>query len=193
MLVVLRAERPLALSPRLEQLSAIGVRHVEIAWSDHPGWVAEVLALRERHPSLELGAASITTAAGVDGAVAAGLGYAMAPMLDPALQHMAADRGLLLVPGVFSPSEVHAARGLGCEVVKLFPAASLGVSYWARLRQPLGPLPFCIAAGGLGVADLDGWLEAGVDAVTLGAQVANGEGLADLAAWIVQSQAKRRG
>ena len=192
LLVVLRAEQPLELSPRLDELSAIGVRQVEIAWSDHPAWAEQVSLLRQRYPSLALGAASLTTGAGVEGAVAAGLGYAMAPVLDPALQRQAAASGLLLVPGVFSPSEVQAARVLGCELVKLFPAATLGAPYWQRLRQPLGALPFCIAAGGLGVGDLDVWLEAGVDAVTLGSQVADGAELADLAAWILRREAKRR-
>ena len=165
---------------------------MEIAWSEHPAWVEQVALLRERYPSLALGAASLTTAAGVEGAVAAGLGYAMAPVLDSALQRQAAEAGLLLVPGVFSPLEVQAARGLGCELVKLFPAVTLGAHYWQRLHQPLGALPFCIAAGGLGVGDLDTWLEAGVDAVTLGSQVADGPELADLAAWILRREAERR-
>jgi 2-dehydro-3-deoxyphosphogluconate aldolase/(4S)-4-hydroxy-2-oxoglutarate aldolase len=53
--------------------------------------------------------------------------------------------------------------------VKLFPAVSVGIDHWRRLREPLGtPLPFCIAAGGLGPADVASWLAAGVDAVALG-------------------------
>lgn len=182
--MVLRAEQPRTLAERLDRLVGIGVRHVEIAWSTHPAWVEQVAALRERHPDLRLGAASITGVDAVKAAAAAGLGYAMAPVLASALQQQAAALGLLLVPGVFSPSEVHAAVGLGCPLVKLFPAASLGPLHWRRLRQPLGPLPFCIAAGGLGVADLDAWLEAGVDAVTLGAQVSEPEALVALQAWL---------
>ena len=45
LLVVLRAEEPLHLSGRLAALEAIGVRHVEIAWSGHPGWVEQVREL----------------------------------------------------------------------------------------------------------------------------------------------------
>lgn len=185
LLVVLRAEQPLSLANRLLSLAAIGVRHVEIAWSDHPAWVEQLTELRRlRGADLLLGAASITSLAALEAVAAAGLGYAMAPVLDPELQRAAERAGLVLVPGVFSPSEVQAAMALGCLLVKLFPAATLGPAYWPRLRQPLGQLPFCIAAGGLSVADLDGWLQAGVDAVTLGASVADGAGLAALQAWI---------
>jgi 2-dehydro-3-deoxyphosphogluconate aldolase/(4S)-4-hydroxy-2-oxoglutarate aldolase len=55
--------------------------------------------------------------------------------------------------------------------VKLYPAASLGPGYWSSLAGPLKPLPFCIAAGGLSVADVRSWLEAGVDAVAIGSQL----------------------
>ena len=198
--MVLRAEQPLSLHDRLTRLAAIGVRHVEIAWSDHPAWAEQVAELRRRlqggcgtpdEPDeagggLLLGAASITSVAALEAVVAAGLSYAMAPVCDPGLQRAAKRAGLLLVPGVFSPTEVQAAMALGCPLVKLFPAATLGPTYWQRLRQPLGRLPFCIAAGGLAVTDLDAWLQAGVDAVTLGAAVADGPGLAALQAWIAQ-------
>jgi hypothetical protein len=93
----------------------------------------------------------------------------------------AAERELLLVPGVMSSSEVHQARRLGCRIVKLFPAVSVGIKHWRRLREPLGvPLPFCIAAGGLKPADVLPWLAAGVDAVALGSGLGD---LEEVSAW----------
>ncbi|MCP9927326.1 bifunctional 4-hydroxy-2-oxoglutarate aldolase/2-dehydro-3-deoxy-phosphogluconate aldolase [Cyanobium sp. CH-040] len=172
LLVVLRAEQPLQLSPQLERLDAIGLRHVELAWNDHPQWCAQATALVRRFPRLRLGAASVCTAEALEAIQAAGLGYAVSPVLDAELLQASRARGLALVPGVFSPSEVHCARQLGCVLVKLFPAASLGAGFWPRLRAPLGgPLPACIAAGGLGVHDVPTWLDAGVDAVALGGRL----------------------
>jgi 2-dehydro-3-deoxyphosphogluconate aldolase/(4S)-4-hydroxy-2-oxoglutarate aldolase len=63
---------------------------------------------------------------------------------------------------------VDAAVRYGCGAVKLYPASALGCGYWPSLQGPLGPLPFCIAAGGLRCGDVLPWLEAGVDAVALG-------------------------
>jgi 2-dehydro-3-deoxyphosphogluconate aldolase/(4S)-4-hydroxy-2-oxoglutarate aldolase len=106
---------------------------------------------------------------GVAAAAAAGCRYAVSPVLEASLLSAAAAHDLVLVPGVMSGSEVHAARRLGCRLVKLFPAVSVGIDHWRRLRVPLGPpLPFCIAAGGLAPADVGPWLSAGVDAVALG-------------------------
>jgi 2-dehydro-3-deoxyphosphogluconate aldolase/(4S)-4-hydroxy-2-oxoglutarate aldolase len=152
------------------------IRHVEIAWQPGPAWVEEMSALVARFPELELGAASVCETEGVVAAAAAGCRYAVSPVLDPDLLEAAAELDLLLVPGVMSPSEVHQARRLGCSIVKLFPAVSVGIGHWRRLREPLGdPLPFCIAAGGLRPVDVLPWLEAGVDAVALGSGLGDGD------------------
>ncbi|MFM7085884.1 MAG: bifunctional 4-hydroxy-2-oxoglutarate aldolase/2-dehydro-3-deoxy-phosphogluconate aldolase [Cyanobium sp.] len=172
LLIVLRPGEPLQALPRLEQLEGLGLIHVEIAWQPLPGWAEQMAELVRCFPALELGAASVCEAQGVIDAAAAGCRYAVSPVLDPQLQQQAAALDLLLVPGVMSPSEVHQARRLGCNIVKLFPAVSVGVEHWRRLREPLGtPLPFCIAAGGLKPTDVLPWLEAGVDAVALGSRL----------------------
>lgn len=160
------------------------MRHVELAWRRNvPDWVVSAQRLRARFPAIAFGAASVCTPAGLRDAAAAGLGYAVSPVLDAALLAAAASCGVELVPGVMTPSEVHRARTLGCALVKLFPAAVLGPGYWSQLRHPLGePLPRVLAAGGITVAQALAWLEAGVDAVALGGALfeeRNGQPLLD--------------
>ena len=169
LLVVLRPECPLHASPLLATLQDLGFVHVELAWRSGAGWVEECRQLTVQFPRLQLGAASLCSAAALESAAAAGLGYGVSPILDSAMVRLAAQLQFTLVPGVYSPSEVHRARQWGCPIVKLFPASSLGPGYWRSLREPLGePLPFCIAAGGLQIDDVQAWLAAGVDAVALG-------------------------
>jgi len=189
-LVVLRAEQPLALGTTLTRLDRLGVRHVEIAWSPHHAtWSAHCRELVAAFPSLCFGAASVCSAAALQAVAEAGMSFAVSPVLQPDLLQHAAQLGLTLVPGVFSPSEVSAAMALGCAMVKLFPAASLGPAYWRRLAGPLGPLPFCIAAGGLGPADLPLWLASGIDAVAIGGELNAASAWTDLGGWIA-SQAR---
>lgn len=169
LLIVLRPAQPLAAVPVLERLQALGLRHVEIAWQPQPLWVEQMAELVRRFRDLELGAASICEPQGVVDAATAGCRYAVSPVLDSELQQTALSHDLVLVPGVMTPSEVHRARRMGCGIVKLYPAVSVGRDHWRRLREPLGPsLPFCIAAGGLRSEDVLPWLAAGVDAVALG-------------------------
>ena len=168
-MLVLRSEQPQALRPLLDQLLVLGVGHVEIAWSPHPAWVLQCRQLIAAYPTLRLGAASVCTQQALADVIDAGFGYAVSPILDRSLIEAAGVAGLGLVPGVLTPSEVHSARSWGCPMVKLFPATSVGPGYWRRLVDPLGhPLPFCLAAGGLGPQDVLPWLAAGVDAIALG-------------------------
>ena len=167
-LAVLRADDPAALIPTIAELAAVGISHVEIAWTASAAWLPGCRQLRSRFPALHLGAASIVQPEGLEQACSAGFTYAVSPILDRQLLQTADSLGMVLVPGVMSPSEVHQARGWGASIVKLFPARTLGPGYWASLRSPLGGLPFCIAAGGLGPEDVAAWLAAGVDAVALG-------------------------
>lgn len=177
LLVVLRPAEPLQAIPTLERLRDQGVIHVEIAWQRIPGWIDQMAELRDGFPELALGAASVCDPQGVMDAAAAGCRYVVSPVLDPELLEVAARWQILLVPGVMSPSEVHHALRLGCRIVKLFPAVSVGIDHWRRLRDPLGPpMPFCIAAGGLKPADVLPWVEAGVDAVALGSGLGDLEG-----------------
>ena len=184
LLVVLRAHEPRTLSQPVKRLAELGVRHIEIAWSDHPDWAFQSKALLQAYPQVRFGAASVVSSVALEAVVAAGLSFAVSPLLDPQLQRQADALGITLVPGVMSPSEVHQARSLGCALVKLFPAVTLGSSYWRRLAGPLGGLPFCIAAGGLGPADLPQWLGDGVDAVAIGGCLNSDQALQELAQWL---------
>ena len=171
LLAVLRPRTVQQAHRQLEKLQAVGLVHVELAVEASRAWSEGCLSLAAAFPALHLGAASITTPEQLEAGAAGGLAYAVSPIFDPQLLQRAGQLGLTLVPGVHSPTEVHQAQRLGCPIVKLFPARPLGPTYWASLAGPLGPLPFCIAAGGLACADVLPWLQQGVDAVALGGRL----------------------
>ena len=171
MLAVLRPSTLDQAHRQLEKLQAVGLVHVELAVEASRAWSEGCLSLAAAFPALHLGAASVTTPEQLEAGAAGGLAYAVSPIFDPQLLQRAGQLGLTLVPGVHSPTEVHQAQLLGCPIVKLFPARPLGPTYWASLAGPLGPLPFCIAAGGLACADVLPWLQQGVDAVALGGRL----------------------
>ena len=141
--------------------------------------------IRKLFPGFSLGAASVTSLSALDDLQRLELPYSMAPCWVPELVLEARRRGLLLVPGVFSPTDVLQARDFGCRLVKLFPAVTLGCDYWRRLQAPLADLPMVVAAGGLGVADVPQWLSTGHGAVALGRRVLGADGLApELLTWL---------
>ena len=181
LIIVLRPKESDLLGPflqslfchRLDQLVDLGVRHIEIAWMDHLRWSYLIATIRLRHPTLQLGVASVTSQRGLQAVIDLDLPYAMSPLLDQGLVSMAHQHNCCLVPGVMTPTEIRQALVLGCHLVKLFPALVLGLDYHRQISAPMGDLPFMIAAGGLTVADLDPWLSAGYDAIALGRGVLN--------------------
>ena len=193
MLIVVRPDQsdlngevgPGSLLDQLRALSRVGLRHVEIGWVPSQGWCSFVRRVQRAVPDLRLGAASVISQAALHDLEACELPFGMSPCFDPVLLAMARQMGILLVPGVFSPSEFSQAMALDCRLVKLFPASTLGLEYVQRLRAPLGDLPLVIAAGGLSVEDLEPWLQAGHAAVALGRRVIGADGIApSLLAWL---------
>ena len=170
---------------QLDRLHQAGLTHLEVAWKADPRWVPFMQRIRELFPGFSLGAASVTSLAALDDLQQLALPYAMSPCWVPELVQEARRRGLLLVPGVFSPTDVLQARDFGCNLVKLFPAVSVGCDYWRRLQAPLADLPMVVAAGGLGVADVPKWLSTGHGAVALGRRVLGKDGLEpELLTWL---------
>ena len=177
LLAVLRPDSLDQARLQLTQLQQAGLSHVELAVQPTLDWQVMASALVQEFPGLQLGAASVRCSAGLAAACEAGLGYVVSPILDRDLLEQAAAASITLVPGVFSPSEIAAAVRWGAPAVKLYPAVALGAHYWRSLAGPLHPLPFCIAAGGLAVADVEPWLAAGVNALALGSSLFVGDAL----------------
>ena len=169
LLAVLRPQSSDQAERQIQALAAVGVRHVELSWADGVEWCALVRQAIRKWPQIRFGAAGLRQTAQLQVVADLGLTYAMSPIGCSAMLAAAAPLGLTLVPGVYSPSEIERFRSAG--LVKLFPAASLQPQYWRQLRQPLHPLPFCIAAGGLRPQDVASWFAAGVQAVALGSSL----------------------
>ncbi len=147
--------------------AAGGVRCVEITM-DSPGAVDSIGGLVAAVPTgIVVGAGTVVTLGELDAAVAAGATFVVAPHLDVAIVHAAVERGVAMVPGVATPTEMHAAMAAGAAMAKLFPGAALGVAYLKALRGPYPDVPVMVS-GGVTVANVGEWLAAGATAVGLG-------------------------
>ncbi len=169
----------------VEQLNSLGVHHVEIAWSPHPGWTSLMKELQQSFGSISLGAASITNPKSLELVANLGLAYAMTPIWDVELLRQAQNLKQVLIPGVFSPTEIYQASQFGCRLVKLFPASILGIEYLNQLQVPLGSTPFIIAAGGMKISDINPWLKKGFGAIAIGRELTQQEPLRpSLESWL---------
>jgi 2-dehydro-3-deoxyphosphogluconate aldolase/(4S)-4-hydroxy-2-oxoglutarate aldolase len=147
-----------------------GVQALEITLNSHNA-LKEIEAVRELGlDHLAIGAGTVRTAADARAAIAAGAEFIVAPNYNPAVVEVALAAGLPMMPGVATASEADAAWQAGCQLLKFFPAASLGANYLKLLRDPLDDVKF-MATGGIDVGNLAEFFAAGVVAIGLGSSL----------------------
>lgn len=158
-------ERSVALSTTAWDLGIDAVE-VPLQTAEDDAALREVVRLGEQRGKV-VGAGTILTIEQVDAAIAAGARYLVSPGLDPAIVRAAQERGIPILPGVATPSEVQAALGLGLTWLKAFPATWLGTGWFAHIRGPFPQVRF-VATGGLNAANVGDYLAAGVRVAAVG-------------------------
>lgn len=111
--------------PVCEALQAGGLKVAEITFRTPS--VREALGLmRKRFPGFILGAGTVTEIEELESCIQLGAQFAVAPGLNPVIVRRALELNFPFFPGVCTPTEVDAALGLGCKVLKFFPSEIMG-------------------------------------------------------------------
>ena len=119
---------------------------------------AESIRIMAARDDVLVGAGTVLTVAQVDAAVDAGASYVVSPGLSRAVVERCHERGVAVLPGAVTASEVMAALELGVETVKFFPAGtSGGAAAVAALAAPFGGVSF-VPTGGIGPTNLHEYL-----------------------------------
>lgn len=126
---------------------------------------------------IRVGAGTVLSATQLREAVDAGAKFIVSPVLVPEVAKAAADLDVPYIPGALTPKEVWDAHQAGACITKLFPVQCFGPSYLRELRGPFGDIPL-LACGGIRPDNLREYLDAGADAVALGASSFKREWLA---------------
>lgn len=132
---------------------------------------------RKYHPDLIIGVGSVETAEEAALFVAHGAQFVVSPILNEECARALNRRKIAYLPGCQTLSEIARAEELGSEIVKLFPAASLGPEF---IRAVLAPRPWSriMPTGGVTLDNMQDWLTAGAAAVGLGSDLVRKEWLA---------------
>jgi len=159
-----RSGDPVALA---ERLVAAGITAVECTM-DSPNALDTIERLRHAlDSSVIVGAGTVTNVDQVDRLASLGVEFIVSPHTDEALITKARTLALEPIPGVLTPSDIQRARTAGASILKLFPAAPMGVDYLRVVRAPFPDVDW-IPTGGVSIEDADGWLEAGALCVGIG-------------------------
>jgi 2-dehydro-3-deoxyphosphogluconate aldolase/(4S)-4-hydroxy-2-oxoglutarate aldolase len=147
-----------------------GLEVVELTAST-PGWERAVGAL----DGVVVGVGTLRTREDAARAVAAGAHFLVTPCPAPDVRAVADAAGLALLEGGFTPGEVLAATDRG--IAKLFPA-HVGGPALMRSILALSPGARIVPTGGIRLADVPAWLDAGAYAVGVGSELRPDPGVA---------------
>jgi 2-dehydro-3-deoxyphosphogalactonate aldolase len=118
-----------------------------------------------------IGAGTVLTTAQVEQLDDVGGRLMVSPNVEPSVIRLAAAKGMVTMPGVFTPTEALAAAAAGASGLKFFPASVLGPSGIAAIRAVLpGDLEIA-AVGGVSETNFADYAKIGVPSFGLGSSL----------------------
>ncbi|KGJ80384.1 aldolase [Cryobacterium roopkundense] len=166
LLAIVRGHDPAAAIRASLVLLESGVRFVEVSLvtTDALRVIEEIVRLAP--PEAVIGAGTVLTRQHVAQAADVGAQFMVTPAVTVAVAE-SAERGIAVLAGALTPTEVVAALDLGATAVKLFPSSSGGPAYLRALRDPLPAVPF-VPVGGVDASVMVEYLRCGAVAVGVG-------------------------
>jgi len=170
LIAIVRARSAGQVLPLAEALIAGGMKAIEITFTtpDAPK------AIREVHShfgkSAVVGAGTILKEEQLEKAIDAGAQFAVSPILSPYLVKPCHLAGCPIMLGAYSPTEAQRAFEAGSDMVKIFPADTLGPAFIKALRAPLPHLPI-VPTGGVNLDTMEAFLNAGCHALGVGSSL----------------------
>ena len=187
---IIRMQDPAALGQVVEALARGGLKALEVTMT-----VPRAIELiAQIAPSLPddflLGAGTVVDADTAHRAANAGAQFLVSPVLRPEVIAAAHEDGIPVMPGCFTPTEILTAWDLGADVVKVFPATSVGPGYLKDIRGPL-PHVKLMPTGGVSLDNVGEWLKAGAVAVGVGSALVDTKAIAAKQFHVLEANARR--
>jgi len=111
-----------------------------------------------KYPEVLLGAGTVCTADQVDQAVDAGAKYIICPGMHDEVVVRCQELGVLVIPGVITPSDIARAMSHGLDLVKFFPAEAFGGAKTLKaMAAPYGDMKF-VPTGGINAGNVMDYL-----------------------------------
>jgi len=171
LIAILRGVRPAEVEAVAAALEAAGIAIVEVPLNSPTPLESIARLARGFGDRLLIGAGTVTERTQVDAVADAGGRLLVTPHADPALVRAAKARGMLAVPGFFTPAEAFALLAAGADGLKLFPAEAASPAVLRALRAVLPVGTLLLPVGGMDAASLAAWRAAGAAGFGIGSAI----------------------
>ncbi len=172
-------------APSSEQLVSVaralyegGVDVIEVTFTV-PG-VLEIISevKKDLGDKVLLGAGTVLDTETARAALLAGAEYIVTPTVNTDVIKLCRRYDKAIMPGAFTPTEVLTAWEAGGDIIKVFPADSVGPKHLKALKGPLPQIPL-VPTGGVNLDTLESFVQAGACAVGLGSALVEKQAVVD--------------
>ena len=171
LIAILRGVDPTQVIDVTEIIVEAGIQAVEVPMNS-PEPLLSIDNLRSHFgDSLTLGAGTVTSIEQVQQVKAAGAQLVLAPNTDAQVITEVLNADMVCVPGVATATEAFSAIRSGAQLLKLFPAAQLGVAYMQAIKAVLPSHIGMVPVGGIDAGCIAKWWQAGVTGLGLGSSL----------------------
>ena len=148
----------------LENLVKLGLKNIEISWSNNENWFDFVSDIKIKYPRINLGSASIVNKQSIEDSLKIGLNFSMMKFWDKDLFNYSKSKNYLLIPGIKNLKDLEEAINLNCNIIKIYPIKSKASSIDILNFESID----FIAAGGLSINDVKTYKSLGYKAIVIG-------------------------
>ncbi|MGG3622103.1 bifunctional 4-hydroxy-2-oxoglutarate aldolase/2-dehydro-3-deoxy-phosphogluconate aldolase [Bacillus gobiensis] len=158
--------------PIAEALKAGGVTALEITM-ETPKALAIIEKLSDEFgPEILVGAGTVLDPETARAAILSGARFIFSPTVKKETIEMTKRYGIISVPGALTPTEILTAYEFGADLIKVFPAAAMGLEYFKSISGPLPQIPL-MPTGGIDINNTGTFIKAGAAAVGVGSTLVN--------------------
>jgi len=166
-IAVIRMSDTEKLTQVVEAIKKGGVRAIEITMTT-PSALEIIAEMAKRKSSGTLiGAGTVLEAATAEAVIRAGAEFVVSPITNFDMIAACRRNDTFVAPGAFSPTEIMAAWEKGADVVKVFPATSVGPKYFQDIKGPL-PQVRLMPTGGVSIENAREFIRSGACCVAIG-------------------------
>jgi 2-dehydro-3-deoxyphosphogalactonate aldolase len=171
LVAILRGVTPEEVVPVGEALAEAGFAVVEVPLNS-PRPVESIRRLVAHFGErLLVGAGTVMSAAQVATVADAGGRLAVLPHASEAVVRAARGRGMIAVPGFFTPTEAFAMLAAGADGLKLFPAEAASPAVLKAMRAVLPAGTAVLPVGGIDAGNIAAWRAAGAAGFGIGSSI----------------------
>jgi 2-dehydro-3-deoxyphosphogluconate aldolase/(4S)-4-hydroxy-2-oxoglutarate aldolase len=142
-----------------------------------PGAIEVISALAQSIPEMIVGAGTVLDVETAQRCLDAGAHFLTSTGFVPEVVEFAVKKGVLVIAGALTPTEVINSWKAGSDFVKIFPCGQLGGENYIRaLKRPFPHVPM-VAAGGVNQQTASNYILAGASAFGVGGELIPKEAL----------------